>query len=123
MSAEGSGVRRYDIRSHGNGFPPDVLPRTAGAWVAYDDHDAALATLSAERDGLRNMLATSEAFHADALKEKEALSAERDALRLALQTIANMPDESDEWDGTVKYEQARIIAKDNLVALSQKEGM
>lgn len=37
MSAEGSGVRRYDIRSHGNGFPPVVLQRERGAWISVDE--------------------------------------------------------------------------------------
>lgn len=42
-----AGVQRYDIRSHGNGFPPVVLPRSAGAWVSFDDANQAIAARDA----------------------------------------------------------------------------
>jgi hypothetical protein len=49
-------VKRYDIRSHGNGFPPDVYERAAGVWVSGADYDALaaqMAGLRAERDDYR----------------------------------------------------------------------
>jgi hypothetical protein len=42
-------VKRYDIRSHGNGFPPDVYERAAGVWVSGADYDV----LAAQMAGLR----------------------------------------------------------------------
>jgi hypothetical protein len=39
-------VKRYDIRSHGNGFPPDVYERAAGVWVSGADYDALAAQMA-----------------------------------------------------------------------------